>query len=38
MKVISDENWSEFSLKQVELLKTAGFSHTEALRLFPAVQ
>jgi len=38
MEVISDERWPEFSRKQVELLVAAGFSRTNALRLYPAAK
>ena len=36
MQVIRDEDWPEFSRKQVELLIAAGFSRTNALHLYPA--
>jgi len=38
MLVIRDENWPEFSRKQVELLVAAGFSRTNALHLYPAAK
>jgi hypothetical protein len=36
MQVIPDEDWPEFSRKQVELLVAAGFSRTNALHFYPA--
>ncbi len=36
MQIIRDENWPEFSRKQVELLVAAGFSRTNALHFYPA--
>jgi hypothetical protein len=36
MKIIRDEDWPEFSRKQVELLVAAGFSRTNALHFYPA--
>jgi hypothetical protein len=36
MQIIRDENWPEFSRKQVELLVMAGFSRTNALHFYPA--
>ena len=36
MQIIRDEDWPEFSRKQVELLVSAGFSRTNALRFYPA--
>jgi hypothetical protein len=38
MQVIRDEDWSEFSRNQVELLVAAGFSRTNALHFYPAVK
>lgn len=38
MQTIRDEGWPEFSRKQVELLVTAGFSRTNALRFYPAAK
>ena len=34
MQVVRDEDWAEFSRKQVDLLVAAGFSRTDALRLY----
>ena len=36
MQIIRDEDWPEFSRKQVELLVAAGFSRKDALRYYPA--
>src|ERR1041385_1506636 len=38
MEVYSDENWPEFSRRQVELLIAAGFSQSNALRFYPAAR
>jgi hypothetical protein len=38
MEIIPDENWPEFSRKQVELLVAAGFSRTNALHFYPAAK
>jgi hypothetical protein len=38
MQIISDEQWPEFSRKQVELLVEAGFSRTNALHFYPAAR
>ena len=35
MQVIRDEDWPEFSRKQIELLVAAGFSQTNALHFYP---
>lgn len=35
MQVIRDEDWPEFSRKQVELLVAAGFSRTNVLQFYP---
>ncbi len=37
-EAIRDEDWPEFSRKQVELLIAAGFSRTNALHFYPAAQ
>jgi hypothetical protein len=36
MQIIRDEDWPDFSQKQVELLVSAGFSRTNALHFYPA--
>lgn len=38
MEAIRDEDWPEFSRKQVELLVAAGFSRTNALHFYPAAK
>lgn len=38
MEVIRDEDWPEFSRKQVELLVAAGFSRSNALHFYPAAR
>lgn len=38
MQDIRDEDWLEFSRKQVELLVAAGFSRTNALHFYPAAK
>jgi hypothetical protein len=38
MQIIRDEDWPEFSQKQVELLVAAGFSRTNALHFYPAAE
>lgn len=38
MQVIRDEDWPEFSRKQVDLLVAAGFSRTDALHFYPAAK
>jgi hypothetical protein len=38
MQVIRDEDWPEFSKKQVELLVAAGFTKTNALYFYPAAK
>ena len=38
MQIIRDEDWPEFSRKQVELLVAAGFSRTNALHFYPAAK
>lgn len=37
-RVIRDEDWPDFSQKQVELLIAAGFARTNALRFYPAAK
>ena len=38
MQIIRDEDWPEFSKKQVELLVAAGFIKTNALHFYPAAK
>ena len=38
MQIIRDEDWPDFSRKQVELLIEAGFSRTNALHFYPAAK
>ena len=38
MQIIRDEDWPDFSRKQVELLVAAGFSRTNALHFYPAAK
>jgi hypothetical protein len=38
MQVVRDEDWPEFSRKQVELLVAAGFVRTNALHFYPAAK
>ena len=38
MQIIRDEDWPEFSRKQVELLVAAGFARTNALHFYPAAR
>ena len=38
MKGIRDEDWPEFSRKQVDLLVAAGFARTNALHFYPAAK
>ena len=38
MQEIRDEDWPEFSRKQVELLVGAGFTRTDALHFYPATK
>jgi hypothetical protein len=38
MQIIRDEDWPEFSKKQVELLVAAGFTKTNALYFYPAAK
>ncbi|MEY4918500.1 MAG: hypothetical protein RL616_2413 [Verrucomicrobiota bacterium] len=38
MQIIRDEDWLEFSQKQVELLVAAGFTRTNALHFYPAAK
>ena len=37
-RVIRDEDWPDFSRKQVDLLVAAGFSRTNALHFYPAAK
>ncbi len=37
-EMIPDEKWAEFSLQQVKLLQTAGFSREKALYYYPSVK
>ena len=38
MQIIRDEDWPEFSRKQVDLLVVAGFARTNALHFYPAAK
>jgi len=38
MQVIRDEDWPEFSRRQVKLLVAAGFTRTNALHFYPAAK
>ena len=38
MRYVRDEDWPEFSRKQVELLVAAGFARTNALHFYPAAK